>query len=678
MLFLKIAFRNVRRQIGGYLIYFFTVALTVALLFSLSGMMFSKTVFNFSESFKLETSIVCGFLSVILAVVSALVFGYGSSFLLRRRKKEFGTYLTLGMTRADIIAVFALEMLFTFLFSLAAGLGLGMLVYQALATGISSFMGVDVAWADYTAEAFILTVVLVSIVFFITWGSSSGYLQFEKISNLLKGENTKGKKVKHPRLWLYVTIVSFIVLVLATIVVTVAASGHPGGGAYVFTIIGGSAVVVLAIVFTYVGALKSGTHYMLENKHFSGKGVRTFTLRQLSDRMNSDSVFFGVIAVLLSIVIVGGNFFMTIFGTQVALSKRDNPYTVSVSFPYDETGELTKDIPVWMQDFGTVEKLRQYTVFELDDLSMVHYLHGNPKLLRESDYYALAEMAGEKADPLNGGALMICNGVSLDELEEVRRDVEEFIGNLSWETDDFSITFNGVSSTHNRLVVCGSLRILAVPDSVMDAVEEAKIYSSAFMSCAVNYKGGSFEKEEMENFFMAKNDEDAYKNFPHDNGFGSSLFFNVDISGSFLPYLREISTPWLMIVLFVTLAFALLSMAVLSLKTLAAVAENKRRYRLLYLAGASKKQTLFSLFVQTALYFFLPFAVPILLNVPVTFICVGLNGMMGGALTALQVIGYAATLSGILLLFYALYCAVTCIVAGVDVRRELRASGRVT
>ena len=124
---------------------------------------------------------------------------YGCAFLLKRRKKEFGMYLTLGMKRSNVVTIFVAEMLLTFLFSLAAGLGLGTLVYQAIVAGISSFLEVQLAWADYTSGAFILTIVLVGTVFLITSAVGAGYLRFEKISNLLKGENSKGKPVKNPR-----------------------------------------------------------------------------------------------------------------------------------------------------------------------------------------------------------------------------------------------------------------------------------------------------------------------------------------------------------------------------------------------------------------------------------------------------------------------------------------------
>lgn len=673
MLLFKIALRNVRRQIGGYLIYFFTVALAVSLLFSLAGLMFSEIVFTFSVYFKIETSIVCAFLALVLAIVSALVLGYGCAFLLRRRKKEFGMYLTLGMTRGNIVSLFVAEMLFTFLFSLAAGLGMGTLVYQAIVAGVSAFLEIQFAWADYTLGAFILTIVLVGAVFLITSLVAAGYLRFEKIANLLRGENSKGKTVKNPLPWMIVALVFFAILVVSVFIVAATASGDPGGGTYIFIIVGGAVVILVSIVLTYVGSLKSGTYYLLKNKRFSGRGTRTFTLRQLSDRVGADSTLFGVIAVLLSIVIAGGNIFLTVFGTQVAGSEIDNPYTVSVTAPYDATGELTDGLSAWMEEFGEVEGARQYTIFKVNEPSIELYLHGSSWLLRESDYYALCEMAGEEAVEVGGGALLVCNGVSLDELEENKRDAQEFVGKLKWETDAFSITFNGVSPTHKRLAVVGYRYLLAVPDEIVDAIEEAGVYSSAETFCAVNYAGGSFDEESMNSFFMQKNEEDAYKNFPTNHGYAS--FFYVSVSGSFLPTLREMATPWLMIVLFVTLAFALLSMAVLALKSLASVSENKRRYRQLYLVGATRRQTLASLVAQIAMYFFLPFVVPVLMNIPVAFICIGLNDMMGGALTDLQVVGYAAMFTGILLLFYALYCAVTCIIACAEVRRGLRASG---
>ena len=667
MLF-KIAFRNVRRQIGGYLIYFFTVALTVAVLFSLSGLIFSKTVFDYSLGYKIQTIAMCVFLAIVLAIVSAIVLGYGCAFLLRRRKKEFGLYLTLGMTRDNIMTIFAIEMLFMFLFSLGVGIGLGVLMYQGIVAGVSAILVVSVEWADYSAGAFIMTIVLVTVIFLITEAVASSYLKKQKITDLLKGEKTKGKQTKRPHAWLIVAVVAFSTLVLS---VTYLAATISRPNAIILIV--GATLAVISVFLTYLGALKCATHYLLKNKKFSGKGVRTFTLRQLSDRTQSDSMFFGVIAVLLSIVVAGGNLFMTTYGSQAADCELSNPYTVNVSSPYVEGGKYTEDLPNWMQNFGTAEKMLQYTVFEVEEKSLSKYLRGDPMLLRESDYYTLAEMADEKSAPVNGGALMLCNGVSVSELNKLKKDAEELIGKLKWVTDAFSITFNGVSPSRKSLVVNGSNFMLVVPDNVVDAVENTGIYKRAITQVAVNYKKGSFDEEKMNGFFSKENMKDIYSQFPYTHGI--NMFFYAEMTGSFLPELRMIATPWLMLVLFLTLATALLSMAVMALKCLAAVAENKKRFRLLYLVGASERQTFFSLFVQTALYFLLPFAVPIFINIPMSVICIGLNELYGGALTPLQVIGYGALFMGALLLVYLLYCLVTCLVGYTDVKKEMYASG---
>ena len=120
MLF-KLAFRNVKRQIGNYLIYFITVSLTVALIFSINNMIFSDVIRLTAESlgsaFEASTRTLLFMLSGFLSVVIAFVLGYATSFLLSLRKKEFGLYLTMGMTRGNIVTIFAGETAVNFLSS---------------------------------------------------------------------------------------------------------------------------------------------------------------------------------------------------------------------------------------------------------------------------------------------------------------------------------------------------------------------------------------------------------------------------------------------------------------------------------------------------------------------------------------------------------------------------------
>ncbi len=673
MMLLKLALRNVRRQIGGYLIYFVTVALTVSLLFSLASLMFSEIPRELSMEFYVETMAVCVLLAALLTIVSALVLGYGTAFLLRRRKKEFGMYLALGMTRGNIVFIFMMELLFTFLFSLAAGLGLGTLVYQLLMAGVSSFLGMDFVGGDFSVGGFVLTVVLVGVVFLLAALVSLAYLRFEKIAKLMQGTDGKKKSTKNPKLWLIVTAVFACVLVLSLIILLSTVSS-PEMGRHVLVLVGSAAAAFISIVFVYIGALKCGVYYLLKNKRFSSRGTRTFVLRQISGRISADSALFGVIAVLLSVVIAGGNLFLTAFGAQAEEIRINNPFSVHVVCPYDETGEYTEDVPVWLEELGEVTELRTGRILtgQVSDLGLEDDRIGDREIgiIGESDYLALAEMAGEKADPAGNGYIVLGNGISVPWLEELKGQAEGVLDDTLLEIGEYRLPFNGFSSVRSRL--CGGItgNIVLLPDGAADTLMRAAGGRlSLWYSCAVNFKSGTFDMAEIESFFGEKNREALYDEI---SGLHGPFF---DLGNNFASELAEIAAPFLLLLLFVTVAFALLSMAVLALKSLAAVAEDKRRYRLLYLAGASERQTLSALTVNIALWFFLPFAVPILLNIPVFFVNMAVNDMFSGYLSFGQLLGNTALFSGVILLLYALYCAVTCLVARLDVKRSLRASG---
>lgn len=678
MLF-KIAFRNMWRQIGGYFIYFVTVALTVSILFSLNSMMFSQLIFDFSAAFKMETTLACAFLAVLLSVVSAAVFGYGTAFLLRRRKREFGLYLTLGMSRGNIMTIFSIELFCTFLLSLGAGIGLGALVYQVIVAGINNFLQTEFIWADYTVGGFVTTFVMVGVMFLLSSAVSLAYLRLTKVAKLLQGQSTAEKTVKNPGLWIRVTLVAAVVFILSLLIIVFNVE-NTSSSSYAFTLVGGSATAFISIVLMYVGAMKSVIYYLLKNKKFSARGTRTFTLRQLSGRMSADSLLIGVMAVLLSVVITGGNGFLTIVNAQTAQSRIGNPFTVSIASPYVGTGELTAEVPAWVEQFGEVEESHRYTVYELPTRAISERIAGDANtdwVMRESDYLILAKMAGEKAEPIGDGIAILGNRIGIPEMEEAQTvDLSDFTLDVGGHT--LSVSF--LSPIRCSLAAGVSLPSFyaVAPDAAVDALAagEGGGYLSANTFCAVNYAGGKFDEEGMRNFFLERNLEEIYAQACEAaSGWYTNHFFYVDVSGSRKANIVQIAAPFLIVLIFVTVTFTLLSIAVLALKSLAAVSEDKHRYKLLFLSGATEKETLRSLAVQLLVYFFLPFAVPIFLNIPVSFICMALNGFFGGYMPNIQVVGFAAMFSGMLLLFYALYCAVVYLVSRADVKKTLRAAG---
>ena len=107
-MFVRLALRNVQRQIRNYLIYFVTVAFSIALLFAVNNLSYSDRIRVLSE---LSSDIRSMFtmVTVLATIVTALVLSYVTGFMLKLRKREFGMYLTLGMTRRNSQNLFAGE-----------------------------------------------------------------------------------------------------------------------------------------------------------------------------------------------------------------------------------------------------------------------------------------------------------------------------------------------------------------------------------------------------------------------------------------------------------------------------------------------------------------------------------------------------------------------------------------
>ena len=127
-MFTKLAVRNVKRQLGNYLIYFMTVSLTVSFIFAINNVIYSPQLLQWVEEASSMKIALIG-LTIFIALIVAFVLGYATAFMLKLRKREFGTYLTLGMTRKNILSIFVSETMIMCFTALGLGSLLGLFIY---------------------------------------------------------------------------------------------------------------------------------------------------------------------------------------------------------------------------------------------------------------------------------------------------------------------------------------------------------------------------------------------------------------------------------------------------------------------------------------------------------------------------------------------------------------------
>lgn len=171
----RLAVGNIRKSIADFGIYFLTVVLGVAVFYAFNSMSQQRTVLAMTESqdkiFELLGTVIGG-VSVFIACVLVFLVVYANRFLVKRRKREFGIYLMLGMSTGDVVKIVAVESLITGAASLAVGLILGFALSQGLLYVTSLLFSADIASAGgiafvFSADALAYTLVVFVAIFLI-------------------------------------------------------------------------------------------------------------------------------------------------------------------------------------------------------------------------------------------------------------------------------------------------------------------------------------------------------------------------------------------------------------------------------------------------------------------------------------------------------------------------------
>ena len=127
MLF-KLSLKNIKKSFKDYAIYFLTLVLGIAIFYMFNSLDSQQAMLQVSKSTKDIITLMInmlGLVSVFVAVILALLIVYANNFIVNRRKKEFGIYMTLGMGKRQISKIILLETIFIGIISLAVGILVG-------------------------------------------------------------------------------------------------------------------------------------------------------------------------------------------------------------------------------------------------------------------------------------------------------------------------------------------------------------------------------------------------------------------------------------------------------------------------------------------------------------------------------------------------------------------------
>ena len=645
-MYIKLALRNVKRQMENYLIYFMTVALTVALLFAVNNIIYSSNLAIFvdrGESAKTALRIMV----VMISMVVAFVLSFSTAFLLKCRKREFGTYLTLGMTRKNLLAIFLAETLIICGIALGAGLAAGIFFFQGLMAMMMKLLEMEFSIASYSVEGLLRTILLTMGIFLMASTASAVYLKRVSIYDLIHGEKKVEKGVRRPFLWFIVTAVSFIALLSCGILFCKMTDAAVRGA----TVDGMEYLLagfILSVLFFHMGAAKSIVFLLLRRRRFVSRGFNTFVLRQLSGSLSANSVMFGCLALLMSLAVVGTNFSFIQKASQEEFLNAAFPYDIMYySNKYYREGEIPlEEAEGLIEEYAGIEQRIPWRIYETGKLDFYsrtewyeEWMAPNDSFMSLSDFNALMAPLGTEPIQLDGQYMIVCNNP-----KAALADWTDMV----WEQGGKAYTFHSCRSDYPKVTYL--YFYVVVPDEAVEALECVE-ESVAYVTRRHRFDGMGLQQA-------------LTRLILPDEGDGAD---ERKIEFEIREYARQeennVSAVLVVGALFASAVFLLLAMAILALKTLSGLGEDRQRYGILFRLGMGEREQARVLFWQTSVFFLLPFLLPMAMSVPVAAFGTHLMRLENMGTCAEMVPLIAGIVAAVMALLYLLYYTAAYLIA---------------
>ena len=642
MLF-KLSIKNMKKSFKDYAIYFLTLVLGVAIFYMFNSLDSQEAMLQVSSStrdiIKLMVNML-GYVSVFVAVVLGLLIVYANNFLINRRKKEFGIYMTLGMGKRQISKIILMETILVGIISLIVGLIIGIFASQFMSVLVAKMFEADMSKFQFvfSKDACIKTCIYFAVMYVAVMFFNTFTISRYKLINLLNAtKKNESIKIKKPVISILVFLFGAGILGYAYWKVTGDVNSLTTADKILPPILMGI-VGTISIFWSLSGFVIQVAQKM---KSTYLKDTNMFVLRQINNKINTTIISMSVICLML---------FMTISILSVSLSLRNTmqreladmtpvdlnlsktanlpeSYTNRQGKVINYTKEQIEDSKISIEetlknnglDMSVLKDVVEIPIYTSNDLTWKDFFgedYGKvkaqfPKLdygaaeaiVKISDYNKIAKLYGtEQYELKDDEYIVLCD---YDNMAEIRNQVLNEGGHkLTIAGREYKSKYANCKNGYIEMAASHiNTGIILVPDNcpLTEDMKEKTVF-------VANYNVETEEeKEEIEKNFADNNNSILLQNLDNKG---------IDLDGITKIVIIQSSVGVASIVTFIAIylgiIFLIASAAILALKQLTESSDNKQRYLVLRKIGCDEKMINKALFSQIAIFFGLPLILAII------------------------------------------------------------------
>lgn len=598
----KLSLSNVKKSFKDYAIFFVTIILGVCIFYLFNSVDSQTAMLSVTsrqgEMIDLLIEIL-SYVSIFVSLILGLLIIYASRFLIKKRNKEFGIYMTLGMSKRKISILLLFETLVIGFISLILGLVLGVLLSQLTSVFIADMFEANMSkYAfNFSSSAMIKTIIYFGIIYTIVMIFNAVIVNKNKLIDLLQSSKKQEKiRLKNSILSVILFIISILMLGVAYYLVT---DGIDILLKYDVSILGIPILLgIFGSILFYYSVSGMFLKILSKCKKLYFKGLNTFSIKQISSKINTMVISISVICIMLFVTLC---LLSSAFTIKEFYNNSINKYSPVDFELLEENGKdnimdfvnnkYIKDVLIINEYYdetfnygvslGNVyESLKeQYEFILYDELVSV---------VKLSDYNKMARLLNYESITLNNDEYAIVSNYDSNYYEETIKSnsiINIFNHNLKPGYDRIIDGFDiiGGNPTNLGFFVIG------------DELVETNKYDTLIF--------GNYDT----------NDENVI------NDLESQLvkldnIENVDVESKLS--IKESAAGLTSIVTFIGLylgiIFLISSAAIMSLKVLSDSIDDERKYSVLRQIGVDEKEINRSLFIQILIFFIAPLSLAII------------------------------------------------------------------
>ena len=720
----KLAWGNVRRAGKDYLVYLLTLTLAVTVFYAFNTISVQADLVLEEEGMPELLGTVMSGLTMFLAVVMGFLMVYANNFIMKRRKKEFGLYQVLGMSRGQVSRVMAMETAIVSGGALALGIVLGVGFSQVMTFFTASLFKTQIRDFHFffSVPAFLITVGCLVAIFLVTLVFNLGVVRRAKVIDLMSaGRKNEAIKTRNP-------IVSAAIFILGTVLIGIAyfrllRDGLPVDSApseidaamnqFMLT----TGIVVAGTILFFFGLSGFLLKALQGARSLYWHGLNMFTVRQLSAKVNTVSFSMAIISMILFLAITsvtGGMSIASVMNTSVERSTiadysrvvmylgenvvNDPTYTgdvprrlatepvdimelsrsnvidkgTSEERSFDLAGILGSHVQVETYDSRPIGT--ELPLVSLNDLAAAVDMP-MPKgtnssnasmmglmVMKESDYNRYLDFRGKEHVDLGDDGYLITSDMGESVNKIYNADMREGVEvELGGRTlRPVADHVDEAASSFFNSSMGSNSGTIVVPDELVDA-SGLPLYASYFLG---DYREG-LTYDETEGYVRQDRSWDKILNADG----SESAIWGMEATRA-QSYESTNSMNGLISYLAIYIGFVLVvaCAAILTIQQLSGVADSGKNCRILSELGTSNREIMRSVLVQQAIFFVFPLLMGVAHSFVALQVVIEIVALFGG----MSIGGTVGVTCGIFLLCYGGYFAVTYVMSKGIVQDSIR------